>query len=270
MHRRLRNVVLMIGLGLAALCLQPTTLKAQDVQAQRAYEAGYQNGVNDARQNRPMNNNTDDWHGDRLAAYQRGYREGYSSIASHGHGGHRNHTYADPEAQKAYDAGYRNGMSDAQNHRSMNPNTDDWHGDRLSAYQEGYEQGWRASNRGQYGQPTFTDPQAQRAYDSGYQNGIHDAQNNRSKKLDSDDWHGDRLRAYQQGYEEGYRSIRGNGYRSYEDPQDQSAYEAGYRNGLRDGQNGRARNLNTDDWHGARLQIYRTGYRDGYDRASRQ
>ncbi len=271
MHTRLRSVALMIGLGLVLVYLEPTTLHAQDVQAQRAYEAGYQNGVNDARQNKPMNNSTDDWHGDRLTAYQRGYREGYASIAGYRHGGHRNHNYADPEAQKAYEAGYRDGMRDGQNSRTMHPDTDDWHGDRLTAYQEGYEEGYgNATNNGQYGRHTFTDPEAQRAYDSGYQNGIHDAQNNRAKKLDSDDWHGDRLRAYQQGYQEGYGSIRGQGYRSYNDPLDQSAYEAGYRNGLRDGQDNRAMNLNTDDWHGARLQIYQTGYQDGYNRAGRQ
>ena len=56
-------------------------MHAQQVnEDQRAYQTGYQNGVNAARDNRPMNNNTDDWHGDRLNVYQQGYQQGYNSV----------------------------------------------------------------------------------------------------------------------------------------------------------------------------------------------
>ena len=46
----------------------------------RAYQAGYQNGINAARNNRNMNISTDDWHGDRVNIYQQAYREGYNSV----------------------------------------------------------------------------------------------------------------------------------------------------------------------------------------------
>ncbi len=266
MYTRLRSVFLMISIGLAPICLAPTAANAQDVEAQRAYDAGYQNGVNDAQQNRPMNNSTDDWHGDRLTAYQRGYREGYASVSGNRGGHGRNHMYTDPERQKAYDSGYRNGITDGQNNRAMRPNSEDWHGDRLTAYQQGYREGYKSvTNNDQYGHHTFRDSEAQKAYDSGYRNGIADGQNNRAMRPNSEDWHGNRLTAYQQGYEEGYRSARGRGSRSFNNSEDQSAYDAGYRNGMRDGQTNRGMNLNTDDWHGARLQIYQEGYQDGYN-----
>ena len=52
------------------------------IRRERAYQTGYQNGVNDAHNNRPMNMNNDDWHGDRLQAYQEGYQQGYRSIGA--------------------------------------------------------------------------------------------------------------------------------------------------------------------------------------------
>lgn len=142
MKRRLATLFLVIGLGLAPVYFLPQRAQAQQDEMQRAYNAGYQNGVNAARRNQPMNLNTGDWHGDRLTEYQRGYREGFESVAGH-HGEHR--SFADPEAQKAYDTGYQNGVRDAQRRRQLNPNTDDWHGDRLQAYQEGYQEGYRST-----------------------------------------------------------------------------------------------------------------------------
>ena len=50
----------------------------------------------------------------------------------------------DPESQKAYQSGFANGVTDAQNHRQMRPTSPDWHGERLTAYQDGYEHGYRS------------------------------------------------------------------------------------------------------------------------------
>ncbi len=144
--RRLGTLFLIIGLGLAPVYLSPLPAQAQQDEVQRAYNTGYQNGVNAARRNQPMNLNTGDWHGDRLTSYQRGYREGYDSAAGY-HGTGDRHTFADPEAQRAYQTGYQNGIRDAENRRQMNPKTDDWHGDRLTAYQQGYDEGHRSSGR---------------------------------------------------------------------------------------------------------------------------
>jgi len=130
----------MIGLGLFSVYLSPRVAQAQQEEMQRARDAGYQNGVNDARSNHPMNLKTDNWHGDRLTAYQQGYQEGYRSVVGHHDEGHR---YADPEAQRAYEAGLENGEHDRQENRAMNLKTDNWRGDRLEAYRQGYEDGYR-------------------------------------------------------------------------------------------------------------------------------
>lgn len=155
MKKQLRSIAFILGIALAPLCLSPVLLHAQQVnQDQRAYDTGYQNGVNAARRNQPMNMNTDDWHGNRLNDYQRGYRAGYDSIAGNGQYGRRDDDhgrgyvnapqYQDQESQRAYQTGYQNGLRDAQRNHAMNPRTDDWHGDRLQAYQQGYEQGYNS------------------------------------------------------------------------------------------------------------------------------
>ncbi len=145
MRKRFGILFLFVGIVVAPLYLAaPRAAQAQQDEVQRAYNTGYQNGVNDARRNRPMNMNTGDWHGDRLTSYQRGYREGYDSAAGI-HGDRDHHNFADPEAQRAYQTGYDNGLHDAQRNRAMNPKTDDWHGDRLQAYQQGYDEGYRSA-----------------------------------------------------------------------------------------------------------------------------
>ena len=45
----------------------------------RAYQAGYNNGVNDRMRNKPLNLTTGNWHGVNLQNYQRGYQDGYRS-----------------------------------------------------------------------------------------------------------------------------------------------------------------------------------------------
>src|SRR5271165_407672 len=113
MRKRFGIVFLFVGLAVAPIyLLAPRTAQAQQDEVQRAYNTGYQNGVNAARRNQPMNMNTDDWHGDRLTAYQKGYREGYESSGYRGDGDHDHdrdhHNYTDPEAQRAFQTGYQN------------------------------------------------------------------------------------------------------------------------------------------------------------------
>ena len=150
MKKQLRSIAFMMGIAFASLCLSPALLHAQQVnEDQRAYDTGYQNGVNAARRNQPMNMNTDDWHGNRLNEYQRGYKEGYESLAGHHDYDHdRGYVnapqYQDQESRRAYQTGYQNGVHDAQRNRALNPRTDDWHGNRLQAYQQGYEQGYHS------------------------------------------------------------------------------------------------------------------------------
>jgi hypothetical protein len=145
MTKHLRSIALMVGIGLVPVLLTPVPANAQN-ENQRAYDAGFQNGVNTAREHRPMNLTTGDWHGDRVNDYQRGYREGYESIV-----GHHDQPVADyahdPEAQRAFQAGYDRGLRDREQHRGMDEQTGDWHGDRLEAYRRGYEEAYSGGPR---------------------------------------------------------------------------------------------------------------------------
>ena len=148
MKKQLRSIAFILGMALVPLTFTPVLLHAQQQpnEDQRAYDAGYQNGVNDARAHKQMNLTTSDWHGDRVNFYQNGYRKGYASAAGYPVAGEPMGApphYADPEAQRAYDAGVQNGMRDREHNRAMNANTGDWHGDRLEAYQRGYEEGYQ-------------------------------------------------------------------------------------------------------------------------------
>lgn len=154
MLKLLRNLTLCMTVGVTFICVAPLLAQAQQTnEDQRAYQAGYQHGVNDAQRNRAMNMNSDDWHGDRLNIYQRGYREGYDSVKGYGHDHDaRGHDDAyrmsgsqyQGEDQKAFQAGFQRGVNDARAHRGMNMNTDDWHGDRVNIYQRGYHEGFES------------------------------------------------------------------------------------------------------------------------------
>ncbi len=144
MKKHLRSIALMVGIGLVPVCLSPVPAQAQN-EDKRAYDAGYQNGVNAARAHKPMNLSTSDWHGDRVNDYQRGYREGYESVA--GYGDHDRAAYSnDPESRKAYEAGFQNGVRDREQNRGMNEQTGDWKGERLEAYRRGYEEGYHGEH----------------------------------------------------------------------------------------------------------------------------
>jgi hypothetical protein len=134
--------------------------------------------------------------------------------------------------QKAYQDGYQDGVNDVQRNKPYHTHDDQYHGDRLAAYRQGYQEGYnRSAGYNQNGQgrrdndgdaddrayPNATgayggysqNQNDQRAYQNGYNKGVRDAQHNRAMKIDSDDYHGNRLQAYRSGYEQGYRSAAG-------------------------------------------------------------
>ena len=82
MVKQVRNLAFCLALAITPFLASPILSHAQSQSEldQRAYQTGYQNGVNAAQNNRPMNMNTDDWHNQRLTIYQQGYQQGYNSV----------------------------------------------------------------------------------------------------------------------------------------------------------------------------------------------
>src|ERR1700756_2137797 len=87
MLKNFRNAALALAIGAAPLLMVPLQAHAQwygygqnNNDTQRAYQAGYNNGVNDRSRNKPLNLKTDNWRGVNLQAYERGYQEGYRSV----------------------------------------------------------------------------------------------------------------------------------------------------------------------------------------------
>ena len=153
------KIVLALAVCATPVLIAPVPAQAQNDAQQRAYQAGYQNGVNDRNQNKPLNLSTDNWHGQNLSVYQRGYEDGYGR---HGNGresgSYDNRApggYGQPGAygqndaqQRAYQAGYQNGVNDRNQNKRLNLSTDNWHGQNLNAYQRGYREGYGGGNRG--------------------------------------------------------------------------------------------------------------------------
>jgi ribosome modulation factor len=151
MVKQLRNLAFCFALAMTSFAVSPVLSHAQSQSEldQRAYQTGYQNGVNAAQNNHPMNMNTDDWHNQRLTIYQQGYQQGYNSVrgaaaAQPGYPAAAAPMQYQDEDQRAYQTGYRNGFNAAKNNRDMNMNTDDWHGNRYTIYQQGYQAGFHA------------------------------------------------------------------------------------------------------------------------------
>ncbi len=169
------GIKIVLGIALAATPVaflsQPT--QAQNNDQQRAYNAGYQNGVNDRNQNKPLNLKTGNWHGQNLSAYQRGYEEGYRSAGR-------------PER----------GPRDADHDRDHDRDHRDWDHDHDRD---------RHDDRGA---PNWSDAQ-RRAYQAGFQNGVNDRAKNKPLNLTTGNWHNENLPVYQEGYQDGYRG-RGN------------------------------------------------------------
>jgi ribosome modulation factor len=121
------KIVLALAVCATPVLIAPVAAQAQNDAQQRAYQAGYQNGVNDRNQNKPLNLTTDNWHGQNLTVYQRGYEDGY---------GKRRNGQNDAQ-QRAYQAGHQNGVNDRNQNKPLNLTTDNWHGQNLKVYQRG-------------------------------------------------------------------------------------------------------------------------------------
>lgn len=240
------KLMLVAALATAPIAFVPRAAYAQSDAQQRAYQAGYNNGVNDRNQNKPLNLKTDNWHGQNLQSYQNGYQDGYRS-AGRGTGYHdgnqgwdhnnngwnqnnNNVGNAQTDAQRrAYQAGYNNGVNDRNQNKPLNLKTDNWHGENLPFYQRGYQDGYRSVNGGsgwgyrgpdnqyyghgqRYGLDNAqTDPQ-RRAYEAGYNNGANDRSQNKPLNLKTDNWHNQNLNFYRQGYQDGYSGRGQHGY----------------------------------------------------------
>ncbi len=196
MLRTATKIVLVLALGATPMLIAPQPAHAQTSAEQRAYQAGFQNGVNDRNQNKPLNLKTDNWHGQNLNAYERGYEDGYRHRGS-GHHGYNNHGYSnDGYNNHGYDnRGYNNGYG--YGHDGDHDRDDQARG------------GWNG-NGGYVGSSTgYATDAERRAYQAGFQNGQNDRRQNKSLNLKTDNWKGQNLVAYQHGYEDGYRG----GYR---------------------------------------------------------
>jgi ribosome modulation factor len=138
------KIVLALAVFATSVLIAPLPAQAQNDAQQRAYQAGYQNGVNDRNQNKPLNLSTDNWKGQNLNAYQRGYEDGYGRRGN----GRETGAYGLNEAQqRAYQAGYQNGVNDRNQNKRLNLSTDNWKGQNLNAYQRGYREGYRGGDR---------------------------------------------------------------------------------------------------------------------------
>jgi len=184
MLRNFRRFVLAVALAAVPMILVPVQAHAQwwgygqNSTEQRAYQAGYNNGVNDANKGKAMNLGTGKWNGVNLQAYQRGYETGYRS-QNRNVGGYRNngrdhdwdrdgdrdrdrdrdrnqgaYSYGgygqNNVTQQAYQAGYNNGVNDRNRGKALNTGTGKWNGVNRQAYERGYEEGYRSAGRGWY------------------------------------------------------------------------------------------------------------------------
>jgi ribosome modulation factor len=145
MLRTASKVVLMLILGATPVVVTPRAAYPQTSSEQRAYQAGFQNGQNDRSRNRPMNLTTDNWQGQNLTAYRRGYEDGYRGRGNGPIGAPT--VYTTDAERRAYQAGFQNGQNDHSRNKPMNLKTDNWNGQNLTAYQRGYEDGYRGGYR---------------------------------------------------------------------------------------------------------------------------
>ncbi len=166
------KLVLAAALAATPVVVLPQAAQAQQPDTQRAYQAGYNNGVNDRSQGKPLNLKTGNWKGINLQAYERGYENGYRSTGRAG----------------AYNNGYPN---------------NGWHHDR--DWDRDHNQGYYP--QGAYGPNAYgaQNNDTQRAYQAGYNNGVNDRARNKPLNLKTDNWRGINLDSYRRGYEDGYR-----------------------------------------------------------------
>lgn len=220
------KLLLAAALAATPMVVLPQAAQAQQPDTQRAYQAGYNNGVNDRNQGKSLNLKTDNWHGINLQAYRQGYENGYRSGGRGAYGG----TYGYPQA------GY--GYGQYGNYGRHRDDDDDYYGqygnNGYGYGQYGNNEGWHRhhrddddrdrdrdrNNQGYYGNGGYY-PQAgygygngvygnnnamQRAYQAGYNNGVNDRLRNKPLNLKTGNWRGVNLNSYRRGYEDGYRS----------------------------------------------------------------
>jgi hypothetical protein len=201
MLQNLRRFVFALALGATLFMMAPVQAHAQYGQnstEQRAYQAGYNNGVNDANQHKPLNLTTGNWKGSNLQAYQRGYQAGYRSENRNlngGNGGEGNRRDRDHDGDR-----------DRDHDRDPDADRDRGRDDRDRDHDADHDR-----DRGGNAYPQNS--AQQRAYQAGYNNGVNDANQHKALNLTTGNWKGVNLQAYQRGYEAGYRSIGRGGYR---------------------------------------------------------
>ncbi len=201
MLRTATKIVLVLALAGTPVLIAPRSAHAQTSAEQRAYQAGFQNGQNDRSRNKAMNLRTDNWHGQNLSAYERGYEDGYRGRGGRGQYGYNNgYGYGhdgdhdrDDQARNGYGYG-RDGDRD-RDHDRDDEARGGWNGNG------GYGNGGYVGSPAGYG----TTDAERRAYQAGFQNGQNDRSQNKSMNLRTDNWKGQNLSAYQRGYEDGYR-----------------------------------------------------------------
>jgi ribosome modulation factor len=150
------KMMLVIALAAAPIALVPQHAQAQTEAERNAYQAGYNNGVNDREHNKPLNLKTDNWKNENLQAYERGYEDGFHSRQqgdwwkyrgsdAEGYANWRDDqpgVNASDAERRAYQAGFNNGMNDRDHNKPLNLKTDNWHGQNLEIYRRGYEDGY--------------------------------------------------------------------------------------------------------------------------------
>ena len=157
------KMMLVIALAAAPLALVPRQAQAQTEPEQRAYQAGYNNGVNDREHNKPLNLKTDNWKNENLQAYERGYEDGYRGRQQGDwwkyRGNDRNWESERDDApgydatnaeRRAYEAGFNNGVNDREHNKPLNLKTDNWHNQNLESYRRGYEDGYNGREHHRY------------------------------------------------------------------------------------------------------------------------
>jgi hypothetical protein len=223
MLQNLRRFVFALALGAMLFMMVPVRAHAQYGQSsaeQRAYQAGYNNGVNDANQHKPLNLTTGNWKGVNLQAYQRGYQAGYRNenrTVSGGNGGEGNGR--DRDHDRDHDADRDPGRDDHDRGHDGDRDRDregrdrDHDADRDRGRDDRDRDHDADRDRDKGGNSYPQNSPQQRAYQAGYNNGVNDANQHKALNLTTGNWKGLNLQAYQRGYEAGYRSIGRGGYR---------------------------------------------------------
>jgi len=116
----------------------------RDHDRDRRYNGNYNNGYynNNGRYNNGYYGNNGYYNNGRSYPYSGNY--GYYGGNSPYYGGYAQNN----DTQRAYQAGYNNGVNDRMRNKSLNLRTGNWRGINLQAYDRGYQDGYRGGSRG--------------------------------------------------------------------------------------------------------------------------